>query len=188
MLIYKITNKLNGKSYIGQTRKTVAERIRGHIYNRSSVGKEIIANGKENFDISVIDCADTQEEIDELERFWISFYNTCETGYNTLIGGKPTKKEFKMISQYGNKTKDKASRKHSKRFEEKQKEKMRQWLAWRVEGKTNKRVYVADKVLYDECVKLCGKADYPFPENGKLTRIQRMMIKQKIINHFNGVV
>ena len=188
MLIYKITNKLNGKSYIGQTRKTVAERIRGHIYNRSKVGKEIIENGRENFDVSVIDYAETQEELDELERFWISFYNTCETGYNTLIGGKPTKEEFKIISQYGSKAKSNSSHKHSRKYEEKQREKMRQWLAWRVAKTTNKRVTVADKTFYDECVKIYGKADFPFPESGKFTRVQRLLIKQKILNYYNGVV
>lgn len=100
MIIYKITNKLNGKTYIGQTRKTVAERIKGHIYDKSRVGKEIIEFGQENFDISVIDSADTQQELDELERFWIAFYNSQENGYNVLLGGKPTKEEFKLLHKF----------------------------------------------------------------------------------------
>ena len=73
--------------YIGQTRKTVAERVKQHIYQQSKVGKAMTKYGTENFSIDVIDHADTQEELDSLERFWIAFYNSCENGYNTLSGG-----------------------------------------------------------------------------------------------------
>lgn len=33
MIIYKLTNKINGKIYIGQTIKSFEERLRGHIYD-----------------------------------------------------------------------------------------------------------------------------------------------------------
>lgn len=99
MIIYKITNKLNGKSYIGQTKRTVAQRVKRHIYERSKIGKEILENGIENFSIDVIDNASNQTELDELEKFWISLYNTQDNGYNTLCGGKPTKKELKLLSK-----------------------------------------------------------------------------------------
>ena len=77
MIIYRITNNLNGMIYIGQTRKTVAERVKQHIYRQSKIGKAMTKYGTENFSIDVIDHADTQEELDSLERFWIAFYNSC---------------------------------------------------------------------------------------------------------------
>lgn len=82
MIIYKITNKLNGKAYIGQTTKSLAERVQGHIHGRSRIGREILKYGRENFDFSVIDKANTKEELDELEIFWIAWYDSTRVGYN----------------------------------------------------------------------------------------------------------
>ena len=99
MVIYKIVNNLNGMPYIGQTTKTVAERVQRHINGRSKIGKAIRKYGKENFTIEVIDHATNQQELDELERYWIAFFNARENGYNTLLGGKPTKDEFKLLAK-----------------------------------------------------------------------------------------
>ena len=68
MIIYRITNNLNGMIYIGQTRKTVAERVKQHIYQQSKIGKAMTKYGTENFSIDVIDHADTQEELDDCHR------------------------------------------------------------------------------------------------------------------------
>ena len=66
MEIYRITNNLNGMIYIGQTRRTVAERVKQHLYQQSKIGKAMSKYGTENFSIDVIDHADTQEELDSL--------------------------------------------------------------------------------------------------------------------------
>ena len=162
MIIYKITNKLNGKSYIGQTHKTIAERVRGHIYNRSKVGRAMIEDGEENFDVSVIDSANTQEELDELERYWIAFYNTCETGYNTLIGGKPTKEEFELLHEL--------SKKEKQRWKRKKKEKIKIF-----EAKND------DYELYKKYMICFGNKNYfPFPSSGKLTELQKRTMKKEI--------
>lgn len=101
MIIYKITNKLNGKVYIGQTTRSLAARIYGHIHNHSRVGKDMVKYGRDNFDISVIDNAETKEELDDLEIFWIAWYNSTQNGYNILRGGKATKDELRMINKLG---------------------------------------------------------------------------------------
>lgn len=112
MIIYKITNKLNGKVYIGQTTRSLAARIYEHIHNHSRVGKDIVKYGRDNFDISVIDNAKTKEELDDLEIFWIAWYNSTQNGYNILRGGKATKDELKMINKLGL---NKPRKRHNKR-------------------------------------------------------------------------
>ena len=101
MIIYKITNNLNGKVYIGQTTRSLAARIYEHIHNHSRVGKDMVKYGRDNFDISVIDNAKTKEELDDLEIFWIAWYNSTQNGYNILRGGKATKDELRMINKLG---------------------------------------------------------------------------------------
>lgn len=97
MIIYRITNNITGMVYIGQTKRTFAERIKEHIANQSKIGKDITKLGKENFSFDVIDKAETAEELDELEKFWIEFYSfNC---YNILSGGKPTKEEMDILSK-----------------------------------------------------------------------------------------
>lgn len=98
MIIYRITNNITGMVYIGQTKRTFAERIKEHIANQSRIGRAITKLGKENFSFDVIDRANTAEELDELERFWIEFYSF--NSYNVLSGGKATKDELNMISKF----------------------------------------------------------------------------------------
>jgi group I intron endonuclease len=96
MIVYKIRNLLNGKVYIGQTKRSLAARITGHFGKGSSVGEDMKKLGKENFDVSILDFADTQEELDKLERFWIDFYSA--NTYNIMPGGSPDKKYMKAIA------------------------------------------------------------------------------------------
>lgn len=119
MIIYKITNKMNGKVYIGQTTKSLASRIYGHIHGHSRIGKEMLKYGQDNFDISVIDTAKTKEELDDLEVFWIAWYNSTQNGYNILQGGKATRDELKMIRKFGsNKKHRRKKRKNRPRLTE----------------------------------------------------------------------
>lgn len=97
MIVYRIYNKLNGKSYIGQTKQTLARRVAEHINSNSRIGKEIKRFGRDNFDVSIIDTADTQEALDKAERYWIEFFDAVDNGYNCLIGGKPTVEEMNRL-------------------------------------------------------------------------------------------
>lgn len=93
--IYKITNKINGKIYIGQTHKSVESRFEDHIKNAETekqyyLSKAIRKYNKENFIIETIDYALTKNEIDEKEKYWINELKTNNRlyGYNMTIGGE----------------------------------------------------------------------------------------------------
>lgn len=166
MIIYKITNKQNGKTYIGQTIKTVAERLKEHIYKKSKIGKEIIKYGVDSFDVSVIDRAESKDDLDALEVFWISFYNSCENGYNTLIGGKPTKSEFCFLSRIAQKAKKKKKKiPHTAMVSEKPKE-----------TKTEK--------IYKKYMRYFGdRVALPFPKNGEFSKEQLRIMRKDIANY-----
>ena len=87
--IYKITNKLNGKIYIGQTRQTIEKRFMQHAAAKTPLGHAMQNCGLENFTIEVIEECETPEQTKERERFWIRVLK-CKvpTGYNQSDGGE----------------------------------------------------------------------------------------------------
>jgi group I intron endonuclease len=91
--IYKITNKINNKVYIGQS-NCIERRIADHIkcltlkkhknkHLQSAVNKHSIINF--NFEI-IEECI--EEMLNKRENYWIEFYNShkSEFGYNSIIG------------------------------------------------------------------------------------------------------
>lgn len=93
MLIYIITNDVNDKVYIGQTVKTLEERISQH---RSSFNSGVSTHlynamrkhGWEKFHFKQIDAASSQEELDRLEDMYIVKYDSIKNGYNMIRGGR----------------------------------------------------------------------------------------------------
>lgn len=93
--IYKHTNKVNGKCYIGQTcRKNPNERWNnGKGYIGTIFGKAIEKYGWENFSHEIIeDGLTSEEEANKREIYWISHYNSFagvsnSNGYNMTRGG-----------------------------------------------------------------------------------------------------
>ena len=98
MLIYKITNKIDGKCYIGQTIKNAEERWREHQAHafgthpndvNKTLYKAIRKYGLENFTFEVLqDNIETYEQLDKAEIYWIDFYNSFIKGYNETFGGQ----------------------------------------------------------------------------------------------------
>ena len=91
MIIYKATNKINGKSYIGQTIYTLEKRKSQHICESSNNNsgaafhQAIRKYGEENFTQGVID--DTAKDVDELnqlEQKYIKEYDMTMSGMNKL--------------------------------------------------------------------------------------------------------
>lgn len=89
MYIYKITNKINNKIYIGQTIKSIEKRFRQHISvakqgRQNRLAKAIRKYGPENFYIEIIDTATTKEELNQKELNWMYYYNSLDpkNGYN----------------------------------------------------------------------------------------------------------
>lgn len=87
-IIYKITNKVNGKSYIGKTRYTLEFRWRQHIHCKDNVyfHKAIRKYGIDNFSPEILEECDLKD-IDSKEIYYIAKYNTFEDGYNLTRGG-----------------------------------------------------------------------------------------------------
>jgi|688.fasta_scaffold10912_6 group I intron endonuclease len=103
MIIYKITNTVNGKIYIGQTTRRLKTRWNGHIsrsYSKSGspLHAAIKKYKKENFTIEIIKKCSSREELNEEEIRLIQEHNSlAPNGYNIMKGGSYniTKKEKK---------------------------------------------------------------------------------------------
>lgn len=81
--IYKITNLINKKSYIGQS---VHIHRRWYEHKKSSshsaISSAIKKYGEENFSFEILEKC-TIEELNEKEQYWIQYYNTITpNGYN----------------------------------------------------------------------------------------------------------
>lgn len=95
-IIYRIKNKKDGKSYIGQTEKSfygrysskwwkIRERERGRYVNNA-----LECHGYKNFEVSILEYGlKTLDELGEREKYWIAFFDTMvPNGYNLQDGGK----------------------------------------------------------------------------------------------------
>lgn len=103
--VYKITNKTNGKSYIGKTHRSIEKRFKEHISESKRVTssdrplyRAILKYGIDNFTISLLEDTDLPEE---REIFWIAHYDTYHNGYNATKGadGKPRIDFDKILSE-----------------------------------------------------------------------------------------
>ena len=103
-IIYKVTNKINNKIYIGQTVQPLHIRWQGHCQNINNGNYQMVIKraihkyGKENFIIEEIEKCN-QELLNEREKYWISFYNSYENGYNSTLGGQDHTKMPKLIKK-----------------------------------------------------------------------------------------
>jgi len=88
MIIYKSTNTINGKSYIGQTVKPFEVRKGQHIRaNKTPFHEALNEYGYENFQWEVICECKSIEEMNEKEIYYINHYNTLyPNGYNMIEG------------------------------------------------------------------------------------------------------
>lgn len=90
--IYKITNTINNKSYIGKTEKSKPlNRFKEHIQdskrdykNKRPLYEAFKKYGHENFKFEILEETDNPNE---REVYYISFYNTYKEGYNATLGG-----------------------------------------------------------------------------------------------------
>lgn len=114
MYIYKISNDINDKVYIGQTIRPIQERFRRHINDSihnildTHFARAIRAYGPEHFYIEQIDSAESQEELTLKEQQWIRYYDSVNNGYNetealSKCGGntynKKTEEEMILIKE-----------------------------------------------------------------------------------------
>ena len=88
-IVYKRTNNINGKMYIGQTEQTLEERwANGKGYRGSAKFYAAIQKyGAENFSHEVLKENLTQEEADYWEEYYIEKFDTIKNGYNLKAAG-----------------------------------------------------------------------------------------------------
>jgi len=145
MVIYKTTNLVNGKIYVGQDSNNNSKYLGGGKLLKLAIKKY----GKDNFVKEIIEECSSMDELSEREVYWIDIFNSKDKniGYNILDGG--------LISpMYNNthtdETKEKMSNNHydcngennpmyGKTFED----------VWREKGLSEKEI----KIKWDEWLK-----------------------------------
>lgn len=106
--IYKITNRINDKIYIGQTSENVEHRWKEHQYAsthksyrdyNSHLHRAIRKYGRDNFIVEIIESVD-DELLDAREIYWIGVYDSHNIGYNMTLGGDGSRTlDYSLIYQ-----------------------------------------------------------------------------------------
>lgn len=91
--IYKITNDINGKVYIGKTLLDIQKRFSQHkseSFRSKNENRPLYRAmnkyGFEHFYIELIEECPI-EKLSDKEVYWINFYNSYKNGYNATLGG-----------------------------------------------------------------------------------------------------
>ena len=88
--IYKITNKIDNKIYVGQTIRDVEERWKAHLHKGSKcryLSAAIKKYGVDNFDFQLV-CITFDNQLNDMEIKYIEKYNSLvPNGYNLKMGG-----------------------------------------------------------------------------------------------------
>lgn len=94
-IIYKYTNTINNKSYIGQTIQSLEKRHKRHLQDSKNDNlyfhRALKKYGAENFSLEIIEDNVPEDLLDEREKYWIKLYNTFylnDEGYNMTEGGQ----------------------------------------------------------------------------------------------------
>lgn len=111
VMIYLISNKINGKLYIGQTIQKIEVRFKRHLRDAINLDRSYAIHlairkyGTHNFAVSVLDICSSIEEANDKEKYFINHFNSLSpNGYNLRAGGNN--------SLHSDKTKEKISSSH----------------------------------------------------------------------------
>lgn len=93
--IYKITNLINHKCYVGKTNNFERRKkdhfrlakIEGHKEYNKSLYQAIRKYGEENFSFDILESLEDYSKADEKEKYWIQKLDSFKNGYNESKGG-----------------------------------------------------------------------------------------------------
>jgi group I intron endonuclease len=95
MIVYCVTNKINGKIYIGQSTKTLQQRRRKHLKSINQninlpFYRALKKYGKDNFEWVILKECSSKKELDETEIYYIRSLKSNDEhyGYNRSTGGE----------------------------------------------------------------------------------------------------
>src|SRR5271157_2988825 len=94
MIIYKITNTINGKAYVGQSQQTLEQRWTLHksdakkSYKNTHFYNAIKKYGTECWKQEILEEINDINLLNEAEMKWIEYYDTFNNGYNSTSGGE----------------------------------------------------------------------------------------------------
>ncbi len=89
MYIYKITNRITNKIYIGKSTDSRNHKKISYYGSGLLINRSIEKYGIDNFDKDIIEECKNNDELCEREKYWIKFYNSTDVnlGYNISAGG-----------------------------------------------------------------------------------------------------
>ena len=96
--IYLITDKTNGKVYVGQTARDIWTRFDEHCRSKimTPLHTAIQEKGHQNFILTELEKIEI-EKLDEREQYWIKEYDSYNSGYNATYGGRGTVTNYAQI-------------------------------------------------------------------------------------------
>lgn len=119
--IYKTTNLINGKQYIGQHYGKINDSYLG---SGTLILKAIEKYGKNSFYKEVLEICQSREDANEKEKFYISLYNAVENeNFYNLADGNPIGSSWKYCHKWAKENPEKA-----KELYKKNGEKLQQWV------------------------------------------------------------
>lgn len=108
--VYMVTNKIDGKQYIGQrSSSTVDESYFG---SGRYIRKALKKYGKENFDREILEWCETREQLNEREQYYIDLYDAVNSDdfYNLNRGGEGFQKGMRFSEEHKQAISDAVSR------------------------------------------------------------------------------
>lgn len=108
MIIYKTTNLINGRIYIGKDKHNDPK----YLGSGKILKQAIVKYGKGNFSKEILEVCTDELMWLQREVYWISYYNSIKEGYNIALGGSGGD----TISN--NPNRDKIRKRHSERMKD----------------------------------------------------------------------